>query len=130
MRYLGSCRISSIHRRTDPSSLCTSCQGSFLAGLSHLSSILSGDTLVPNIEYSILYKEYNLTRFNHKKNTTHLGALRILPHKLVNGTCFFGVEVIDPTCFSERGWILKIAARKILSSCQGNMVDIENLAGQ
>ena len=40
-------------------------------------SILFGDTMVPNIEsdsilllgYSILYKEYNLTRFNHPKKT-------------------------------------------------------------
>ena len=37
--------------------------------------------MVPNIErdyilllgYSILYKAYNLTGFNHQKNTTHLG---------------------------------------------------------
>ena len=42
---------------------------------SHVSSILFGDTMVPNIEqdsvlllgYSILYKENNLTVFNHKK---------------------------------------------------------------
>ena len=41
--------------------------------------VLFGDTMVPSIEqdyilhlgYSILYKEYNLTRFNHQKNTTH-----------------------------------------------------------
>ena len=46
----------------------------------HLSSILFGDTMVPNIQqdyilllgYSFLYKEYNLTRFNHQKNATHL----------------------------------------------------------
>ena len=39
------------------------------------SSILFGDTMVPNIEqdsilplgYSILYKESNLTRFNHQQ---------------------------------------------------------------
>ena len=43
-------------------------------------SILFGDTMVLNIEedyilllgYSILYKEYNLTRFNHQKNSTHV----------------------------------------------------------
>ena len=48
------------------------------APVSQLSSILFGGTMVPNIEqdyilllgYSILYKEYNLTRFNHQKNTT------------------------------------------------------------
>ena len=42
----------------------------------HLGSILFGDTMVPIIEYdsilllgySILYKEYYLTRFNHQKN--------------------------------------------------------------
>ena len=41
----------------------------------YVSSILFGDTMVPNIEqdyilllgYSILYKEYNLTGFNHQK---------------------------------------------------------------
>ena len=41
----------------------------------HLSSMLFGDTIVPNIEsgyillfgYSISYKEYNLTVFNHPK---------------------------------------------------------------
>ena len=41
----------------------------------HMSSILFGDTMVPNMEYdyilllvySILYKEYNLTRFIHQK---------------------------------------------------------------
>ena len=40
-----------------------------------------GDTMVPYIEedyvlllgYSISYKEYNLTRFNHQKNATQLG---------------------------------------------------------
>ena len=26
--------------------------------------------------YGFLYKEYNLTRFNHQKNTTHLEGLR------------------------------------------------------
>ena len=44
-----------------------------------MSSILFGDTMVPNIEYgyilllgySILYKEYCLTGFNHQKNATH-----------------------------------------------------------
>ena len=45
----------------------------------HLSCILVGDTMVPNIEdhilllgYSILYKEYYLTGLNHQKDTTHL----------------------------------------------------------
>ena len=41
----------------------------------YLCSILVGDTMVPKIEedhilllgYSILYKEYYLTRFNHKE---------------------------------------------------------------
>ena len=41
------------------------------------SSILFGDTMVPNIDeddilllgYSILYKKYYLTRFNHQKKT-------------------------------------------------------------
>ena len=41
----------------------------------YVSSILFGDTMVPVIEldyilllgYHILYKEYNLTRFNHNK---------------------------------------------------------------
>ena len=45
------------------------------ADWSQRSSILFGDTMVPMIEeeyipllgYSILYKEYNLTRFNHQK---------------------------------------------------------------
>ena len=49
-------------------------------GQARLSSIQFGDTMVPNIEedsvlllgYSILYKAYNLTGFNHQKNTTHL----------------------------------------------------------
>ena len=44
-----------------------------------MSSNLFGDTMVPIIEYdyilllgySILYNEYYLTGFNHKKNTTH-----------------------------------------------------------
>ena len=48
--------------------------------LTHLSSILFGHIMVPNIEsdyilllgYSILYKGYYLIRFNHQKNTTHL----------------------------------------------------------
>ena len=43
--------------------------------LCHLSSNLLGDTMVPNTEedyillfgYSIVYKEYNLTGFNHQK---------------------------------------------------------------
>ena len=46
----------------------------------HMSSILLGDTMVPNKEqdyllllgYSILYKEYNLTRCNHQKKATHM----------------------------------------------------------
>ena len=49
-------------------------------GLTHVRSILFGDTMVLNIEedyilllgYSILYKEYNLTRFNHQKSSTHV----------------------------------------------------------
>ena len=48
---------------------------------SHLSRILFGD-MVPNIDqdyilllgYSASYKEYNLTRFNHKKNYSCVGA--------------------------------------------------------
>ena len=46
----------------------------------HMSGILFGDTMVSNMSkiissfwgYSILYKEHNLTRFNHQKNTTHM----------------------------------------------------------
>ena len=46
-------------------------------------SILFGDIMVPIIEqdcilllrYSILYKGYNLARFNHKKNTTQMSLL-------------------------------------------------------
>ena len=49
---------------------------------SQVSSILFGDTMVPSIEkdsilpvgYSILYKEYYLTRFNHQKNTTQVNS--------------------------------------------------------
>ena len=45
-----------------------------------MSSILFGDTMVPIIEqdyilllgYSILYREYYLTGFNHQKNATHM----------------------------------------------------------
>ena len=45
-------------------------------------SILFGDTMVPNIAYdyilllgySIFYKEYYLTRFNHQKNTTQMNS--------------------------------------------------------
>ena len=45
-----------------------------------MSSMLFGDIMVPNIEedsilllrYSILYKEYNLTGFNHQKNATQM----------------------------------------------------------
>ena len=45
-----------------------------------MSRMKFGDTMVPNIEldyilvlgYSILYKEYNLTGFNHQKNATHM----------------------------------------------------------
>ena len=48
--------------------------------MDHVESILFEDTMVPIteldyillLEYSILYKEYNLTRFNHQKNTTHV----------------------------------------------------------
>ena len=50
-----------------------------------LCSILFGDAMVPNINiesdsilllgYSILYKVHNLTRFNHKKHTTHFAGL-------------------------------------------------------
>ena len=48
-----------------------------------MNSILFGDTMVPNIEYdsilllgySILYKEYHLTRFNHQKNTTQMKSV-------------------------------------------------------
>ena len=48
-----------------------------------LSIVLVGDTMVPNIEqdyilllgYSILYKEYDLTRVNHQKNTTQLAVV-------------------------------------------------------
>ena len=47
-----------------------------------LSSILFGDTMVPNIEYdyilllgySILYKEYDLTGFSHKKHHSTGGS--------------------------------------------------------
>ena len=47
-----------------------------------MSSILFGDTVVPNIEedyilplgYSILYKEYNLTGLNHQKNVTQMSS--------------------------------------------------------
>ena len=50
----------------------------------HLSSIWFGGTMVPKIEldyilrlgYSIFYKEYNLTGFNHQKNTTHRGVVK------------------------------------------------------
>ena len=51
-----------------------------------MSRILFGDTMVPIIEsdyililgYSILYKECNLTRFNHQKNATQMDLKRIL----------------------------------------------------
>ena len=54
------------------------------SGNPYQSSILFGDTMVANIEkdyilllgYSILYKEYNLTRFNHQKNTTQQKLIR------------------------------------------------------
>ena len=48
-----------------------------------MSSILFGDTMVPITEYirlyppfgySILYNEYNLTRFNHQKNSTPMAS--------------------------------------------------------
>ena len=47
-----------------------------------MSSILFGDTMVPDIEflllgYSILYKEYNLTRFNHQKKRYSNGSCKI-----------------------------------------------------
>ena len=52
----------------------------------HLSSILFGGFMVPNIEsdyilllgYSILYKEYNLTGFSHQKNATTFGQIPYL----------------------------------------------------
>ena len=58
----------------------------------HMGSILFGDTMVPIIEqdnilllgYSILYKEYNLTGFNHQKNATHIVFL-LMPGAPVNG---------------------------------------------
>ena len=31
--------------------------------------------IYPPFGYSILYEEYNLTRFNHRKNTTHVSEL-------------------------------------------------------
>ena len=59
-----------------------------------MSSILFGDTKVPIIEYdyilllgySILYREYSLTRFNHPKNATHVWQCR----RLSNGQHFSG----------------------------------------
>ena len=47
-----------------------------------MSSILFGNAMVPIFEqdsilfwgYSILYKEYKLTGFNHQKNATHMGS--------------------------------------------------------
>ena len=65
--------------------------------MAHMSSILFGDTMVPNIEqdyilllgYSISYKEYNLTRFNHKRNTTHMLLLYILPSVPLQTKGFF-----------------------------------------
>ena len=39
--------------------------------------------------YSFLYKEYNLTRFNHQKNATHLGF------------CSGGLEVGGPAKEAE-----------------------------
>ena len=69
----------------------SACSGSFLGSaqvgsVPHVSSILFGDTMVPNIEkdsilllgYSILCKGHNLNRFNHPKNTTHVSLLRLL----------------------------------------------------
>ena len=32
----------------------------------------------PFLGYSILYKEYDLTRFNHRKNTTHWCNIRVI----------------------------------------------------
>ena len=54
--------------------------------MAQLSSTLFGDTTVPNIEqdyilllgYSILYKEYYLTRFNHQKNTTQFEGPKVV----------------------------------------------------
>ena len=59
--------------------LASSVLTSYHVGQPHLSSVLFGDTMVPNIEsdyilllgYSVSYKEYNLTGFNHQKNATH-----------------------------------------------------------
>ena len=64
-----------------------------------MSSILFGDTMVPNIEkdsilllgYTILYKEYNLTRFNHQKNAT-----RMIPIKPVKCVKVGGLQPAHP----------------------------------
>ena len=37
----------------------------------HESSILFGSKILSSWGYSILYKEYNLTGFNHQTNATH-----------------------------------------------------------
>ena len=55
---------------------------------SQVSSVLFGDTMVPNIEqdyilhlgYSVLYKEYNLTRFNHQKKAAQVCRHLALMH--------------------------------------------------
>ena len=56
-----------------------------------MSSVLFGDTMVPNIEkdsilllgYSILYKGYNLTGSNHQKNATQME--KNMDHELGTG---------------------------------------------
>ena len=55
----------------------------------YLSSILFGDTMAPNIEqdsilflgYSILYKEYNLTRSNHLTKRCSFWGRRVLAYE-------------------------------------------------
>ena len=54
----------------------------------HVSSILFGDTMVLIIDilllgYSIFNKEYNLTRFNHQKNATHVHRVSPLSQVLL-----------------------------------------------
>ena len=78
-----------------------------------MSSILFGDTMVPNLGYSILYKEYYLTRFNHQK--THYSddwpVLVASNHSVDSATdrkstLHYDAAAVSYHPFPTRGWKL------------------------
>ena len=85
-----------------------------------MSSILFGDTMVPNIEYdgilllgySLLYKEYNLTSFNHQKTLLTLQSMAAVPdcEPVESLSVPVGIQVYK---YSNLHWALKSVNTKL-----------------